>query len=90
MPGTRDPGPSIKDRGLYESLREDGNSAQKSARIANAAARTSRSEVGHRGGTAGSYDDWTVEELRRRAAEIGVTGRSSMRKNELIDALRTS
>lgn len=90
MPGTRDPGPSVKDKELYETLRDEGNSKQKSARIANAAARSSRSEVGQKGGTAGDYDDWTVEQLRKRAAEIGVTGRSSMRKNELIDALRNS
>lgn len=90
MPGTRDPGPSVKDKELYERLRDDGNSKQKSARIANAAAKTSRSEIGHKGGKAGDYDDWTVEQLRKRAAEIGIDGRSSMRKGELIEALRNS
>ena len=90
MPATRDPGPSVKDKELYERLRDEGNSKQKSARIANAAAKTSRSEVGHKGGAAGDYDDWTVEQLRRRAAEIGIDGRSSMRKSELIEALRSS
>ena len=90
MPSRRDPGPSIKDKELYETLRDEGNSPQKSARIANAAARSSRSEVGRKGGAAGDYEDWTVERLRRRAAEIGVAGRSSMRKGELINALRNS
>lgn len=86
----RDPGPSVKDPELYESLRDDGASKQKAARIANAAARSSRSAVGRKGGKAGDYEDWTVEKLRRRAREIGIKGRSSMRKGELIDALRNS
>ncbi|GAB3591888.1 Rho termination factor N-terminal domain-containing protein [Angustibacter peucedani] len=85
----RDPGPSIKDKKLYEDLRDEGNSKEKSARIANAAANTSRQAVGRKGGESGSYDDWTVKDLRRRATEIGVAGRSSMSKAELVKALRT-
>lgn len=88
MPGSKKPGPSIKDPELYEELRDDGASNEKAARISNAAARSSRSDVGRRGGESGSYDDWTVAELRDRAAEIGIEGRSSMKKAELIDALR--
>ncbi|MCW4465764.1 Rho termination factor N-terminal domain-containing protein [Glutamicibacter sp. MNS18] len=80
----------IKDEELYEELREEGNSKQKSARIANAAARDGRSRVGQRGGEAGSYEDWTVDELKKRAAEIGIEGRSKMRKKELVNALRNS
>jgi len=80
----------IKDEELYEELRDEGNSKQKSARIANAAARDGRSAVGKRGGKAGDYDDWTVAELRSRAAEIGISGRSKMVKSELIEALRNS
>lgn len=85
----RDPGPSVKDKELYEKLRDEGSSKEKSARIANAAANTSRKSVGRKGGKAGDYDDWTVEKLRKRAAEIGIEGRSSMRKGELIEALRS-
>lgn len=87
---TRKPGPSVKDPKLYEKLRDEGNSKQKAARIANQAARTSRSKVGSKGGGSGSYDDWTVDKLRKRAAEIGISGRSSMNKTQLVKALRNS
>lgn len=83
-----DPGPSVKDPELYESLRDDGASKEKAARIANAAANTSRSEVGRRGGKADAYEEWTVADLRERAAELDVEGRSSMNKADLIKALR--
>lgn len=85
----RDPGPSVKDKELYEELRDEGNSKEKSARIANAAAARGRSSVGRKGGESGSYDDWTVDDLRKRAAELDIEGRSSMTKDELIDALRS-
>lgn len=85
----RDPGPSVKDKELYEKLRDEGSSKEKSARIANAAANTSRRSVGRKGGKSGDYDDWTVEKLRKRAAEIGIEGRSTMRKGDLIKALRS-
>ncbi|WP_372698134.1 Rho termination factor N-terminal domain-containing protein [Arthrobacter sp. JSM 101049] len=80
----------IKDEHLYEELRDEGNSKQKSARIANAAARDGRDEVGERGGESGSYEDWTVEELKDRAKEIGLTGYSDQKKDELIKSLRNS
>lgn len=87
MPG-RKPGPSVKDPKVYEKLRDEGNSKEKSARIANASANSSRSKVASKGGKSGSYDDWTVTELRKRASEIGISGRSSMSKAELVKALR--
>lgn len=80
----------IKDEHLYEELRDEGNSKQKSARIANAAARDGRDEVGERGGESGSYEDWTVAELKSRAREIGLTGYSDQTKDELITSLRNS
>lgn len=83
-----DPGPSVKDPELYESLRDDGASKEKAARIANAAAASSRSKVGRRGGESAAYEEWTVSELKDRAREVGIEGRSSMRKKDLIDALR--
>lgn len=81
-------GPSIKDDETYDALRRDGASKEKAARIANAQAAEGEKTIGRRGGKAGAYDDWTVDKLRKRAAEIGIEGRSGMRKSELIDALR--
>ena len=88
MPAQRKPGPSVKDPKLYEALRDEGNSKEKSARIANAASNTSRSKVGRKGGKSGSYDDWTKSELVKRARELDISGRSSMSKGELVEALR--
>jgi hypothetical protein len=81
---------SIKKPKLYEELREDGASKEKAARISNAAAQKGRStsSVGAKGGKAGSYDDWTVPELRKRAKELGLTGYSGKNKSELVKALR--
>lgn len=81
-------GPGIKNPDMYEELRDDGASKEKAARISNAAASEGASEVGRRGGKAGDYEDWTVDELHERAAELDIEGRSSMNKGELIDALR--
>jgi hypothetical protein len=79
---------SIKDDEMYERLREEGNSKEKSARIANAAAARGRSEVGARGGESGDYEDMTVDQLYERAQRVGIEGRSDMSKDELIRALR--
>lgn len=88
MARRRDPGPSVKDPEVYEALRDDGASKEKAARIANASAARGRSSVGRKGGKSDPYEDWTVEQLRDRASEIGIEGRSKMRKEELIKALR--
>ncbi|MGO2090376.1 MAG: DUF7218 family protein [Microbacterium gubbeenense] len=86
----RDRESSLKDPELYETLRADGASKEKAARISNATGGTKkgRSEVGRKGGESGDYEDWTVPELRRRAKELGLTGYSGKRKKELITALR--
>ncbi|MCC2309138.1 Rho termination factor N-terminal domain-containing protein [Cellulomonas chengniuliangii] len=74
MPGRiRDPRPDTRAR-LSEALRRDGDSTQEPAR-------NSTSTDG--------YEGWTVDNLRRRAAEVGIEGRSTMRKDALIEALRS-
>lgn len=86
--GKRMPRAQIKDEKTYRALRREGNSEEKSARIANAAAGSSRKSVGRRGGQSGSYEEWSKKDLLQRAREIGVKGRSSMSKAQLVSALR--
>ena len=82
------PRAQIKDEKQYQKLREQGESKEKSARIANASAGSSRSRVGKKGGKSGSYDDWSKQDLVQRAREIGIKGRSTMTKAQLVKALR--
>ena len=79
----KDHGNSIKDDEQYEALRDDGMSKEKAARIANSP------DASERGGEASPYEDWTKAELYDRAQEVGIDGRSSMSKSELISALRS-
>ena len=69
-------------------LRKKGESKEKAARIANAVAGSSKSAVGHKGGKSHSYDEWKKEDLVKRAKEVGIKGRSTMKKAELVKALR--
>jgi hypothetical protein len=82
------PRAQIKDEKTYQKLRDQGESKEKSARIANAAAGSSRHQVGSKGGKSGSYDDWPKADLVKRAREVGIKGRPSMTKSQLVDALR--
>ena len=81
---------SVKNPSMYEDLRDDGESKEKAARISNAAAQKGRSKssVAAKGGKSGSYEDWTVPELRRRAKELGLRNYSGKKKAELVKALR--
>ncbi len=76
--------PSIKDDRRYEALREEGMSKEKAARISN----TPASIAGKRGGSSPPYEEWTKDELYEKARQVGIDGRASMSKDELIDALR--
>jgi hypothetical protein len=80
----KDHGSSVKDDRQYEKLRDQGMSKEKAARIAN----SPRSSTGRKGGKAAKYEEWPKSDLEKRAAEIGIGGRSKMNKKELIDALR--
>jgi hypothetical protein len=82
------PRAQIKDEKQYQALRRKGDSKEKAARIANASAGSSRSATGRKGGKAGDYDDMSKQELYDRAKKVGIEGRSSMTKSQLISALR--
>jgi hypothetical protein len=82
------PNPSVKDEKTYEEVRKSGASEEKAARIANASANEGRSAVSRRGGRSAKYEDMIKSELYDRAKKVGVTGRSSMSKSQLIKALR--
>ena len=79
-------GSSVKDDKTYEGLRKSGASKEKAARVANA--KSGGGSPSKKGGKASSYDDQTKDQLMKRAAEVGIDGRSKMDKGELIDALR--
>jgi Rho termination factor, N-terminal domain len=81
---------SIKEPKLYEDLRREGNSKEKSARISNAVAARGQKSVSKKGGEAGNYEDWTVPELRKRAKELGIKGYSGVQKAQLISKIRGS
>ena len=80
----KDHGSSIKDDEQYEALRREGASKEKAARIAN----SDRSQSGKKGGQSSKYDDWSKQDLQKRAKEIGIEGRSKMDKGDLVTALR--
>ena len=88
MPGKKNA--SLKNPDMYEELREDGASKEKAARISNATRQKGRSEssVGRKGGKSGSYEDWKVTDLKKKAKELGLKNYSGKNKTELVKALR--
>lgn len=89
-----------KDERMYEAIRdtavEEGKSARQAKEIAartvnkhrREAGRTARKTTRGTGNPNARLEDRTVQELRNRARQLDITGRSSMRKHELIDAIR--
>jgi len=82
----KDHGSSVKDDKTYEALRDDGASKEKAARIANAKA--GGGSPSKKGGKSSKYEEQTKEQLQKKAADVGIEGRSKMDKGELMDALR--
>ena len=76
--------PSIKNEDQYEALRDKGYSKEKAARIANTR------NAGKKGGASARYEEWTKAALYDQAKKVGIEGRSSMDKEELIKALRNN
>ena len=89
-----------KDERQYEHVKENQLERGKSEEAAKeVAARTVNKQRRQEGRTPNqstqgtgnpntSLEDRTVDELRNRAAELNISGRSSMSKSELIDAIR--
>lgn len=67
-------------------MRPSGISYSKinAARIANTR------DSGKKGGSASPYDDRSKDSLYEKAKKVGIEGRSSLNKKELIKALRNS
>lgn len=78
----RDHGPQIKDDATYEALLSKGASPEKAARIANARA------AGTLKPRSDSLEERTRADLYAEARTIGIAGRSTMTKAELIKAIR--
>lgn len=76
--------PTIINDHQYEALREDGMSKQKAARIAN----SDPKEMARNRKDSGSYEEWTKDQLAEKARDVGIPGRSTMSKGQLISALR--
>ncbi|MDQ0954469.1 hypothetical protein QFZ24_008392 [Streptomyces phaeochromogenes] len=77
------PRSQIKDEKTYQALRREGAGKEKAARIANSPKSSSR-----KGGRSRPYEEQSKQDLYDEAKKVGVEGRSSMSKDELIKALR--
>jgi hypothetical protein len=87
MPKGND-GPSVNGSRLYKALRSEGIKKAKAARIAKVVGGPSGRTTSTRGRRSDAYDKWTKLDLLARARKVGVKGRSSMKKDELVKALR--
>ena len=92
---------SAKDERQYEavkqSLKQSGKSEERAKEIAARVVNNQRREEGctpHRrtqgtGNPNTSLEERTVDQLQNIAANLNLSGRSTMRKDELIEAIRT-
>lgn len=82
---------------VLESERERGRSEARAKEVAARTVNKQRREEGRTpnrttqgtGNPNARLEDRSVEELRNRASEMKIPGRSSMRKQELIEAIRS-
>ena len=93
---------SNKDERMYEHVKDSatdrGHSEKRAKEVAARTVNKHRREDGRTpqqstqgtGNPNTNLEDRSVEELRNRAAQLGIEGRSHMAKAELIDAIRTS
>lgn len=91
---------SEKDERMYKHIRDqqekDGKSRERAEEIAARTVNQQRREEGRTpnettegtGNPNTSLEDRTVEELRNRAAQLEIDGRSTMDKDELVRAIR--
>jgi hypothetical protein len=91
---------SEKDERQYEHVKESeedrGRSEKKAKEIAartvnkhrRMQGRTPNKRTSGTGNPNTSLEDRTVDELRNRAADLNIKGRSSMKKGELVNAIR--
>ena len=87
MPSGR--GSNLKNRELYEELRNEGASKEKAARISNAVATQGAKKVGRRGGKSGDYEDWTRRRSSapaRRSSGSGATRANARRSSSRCSA----
>lgn len=92
---------SKKDERQYEHVKESelerGRDEDRAEEIAARTVNKRRREEGRTpnqrtqgtGNPNTSLDERTVDELRNRARELGIEGRSSMKKDELVKAIRS-
>jgi len=81
---------------VRESERERGRSPERAREIAARTVNDQRRREGRTenrttsgtGNPDSSLEDRTVDQLRNRARELDIPGRSTMRKAELVDAIR--
>lgn len=81
---------------IKESQQERGKSARRATEIAARTVNKARREEGRTsnkttqgtGNPNRSLEERTVQELRNRAADLSIRGRSRMNKSQLIDAIR--
>ena len=69
-------------------LPKQRGSREKPVRIVRSAASSSQIKAVRRSGTSSSLDEWSKEDLIKRARQLGISGRSSMNKSQLVSALR--